>query len=196
MTYVELIVVLSIFAVLSTVSIYNYGDFQRKVDIKNLGSDIALKILEAQKSSISGLLPAQTPTTYPWKPSFGVYLSSASTPDAKGADNKDFIYFADLNNNNLFDDSDCLGECINKITITKNSYISKLEALTNCTSGGVPTLLPDVSIAFRRPDSSALITSSGAALPSGTACAQVTVSSPKGDTVLIKLYPSGRIEVD
>ena len=44
MTYVELIVVLSIFAVLSSVAIFNYGSFQDKVDIKNLGSDIALKI--------------------------------------------------------------------------------------------------------------------------------------------------------
>ncbi|KKQ07855.1 MAG: hypothetical protein US18_C0006G0001, partial [Parcubacteria group bacterium GW2011_GWB1_36_5] len=48
MTYVELIVVLSIFAVMSSIVLFNYGEFQAKVDIKNLASDIALKIVEAQ----------------------------------------------------------------------------------------------------------------------------------------------------
>ena len=49
MSYVELIVVLSIFAVLSSVILYNYGEFQAKVDIKNLASDIALQIVQSQK---------------------------------------------------------------------------------------------------------------------------------------------------
>src|SRR3989339_1856034 len=71
MTYVELIVVLSIFSVLSSVAIYNYGDFQSSVDIKNLASDIALQIVKAQKDSLSGLLPLQVVKT-DWKPSYGV----------------------------------------------------------------------------------------------------------------------------
>ncbi|WP_146755300.1 type II secretion system protein, partial [Shigella flexneri] len=57
MTYVELIVVLSIFATISSVVIFNYGAFQDRIDIKNLSSDIGLKIVEAQKSSLSGQLP-------------------------------------------------------------------------------------------------------------------------------------------
>ena len=40
MTYVELIVVLSIFAVLSSVAVFNYSEFQTKVDIKNLANDL------------------------------------------------------------------------------------------------------------------------------------------------------------
>ena len=80
MTYVELIVVLSIFSVLSSVAIYNYGDFQSSVDIKNLASDIALQIVKAQKDSLSGLLPLQEIKT-DWKPSYGVYfdLSKGAT---------------------------------------------------------------------------------------------------------------------
>ena len=56
MTYVELIVVLSIFSIMTSVVLFNYGAFQAKVDIKNLASDIALKIVEAQKSALSGKL--------------------------------------------------------------------------------------------------------------------------------------------
>src|SRR3989344_2168470 len=92
MSYVELIVVLGIFTTLSSVAIYNYGAFQAKIDIKNLASDIALKIVEAQRSSLSGKLPpvtAQYPITSTWKPSFGIYINPSS-------DNKGFIYFTDL----------------------------------------------------------------------------------------------------
>src|SRR5687768_3941612 len=111
MSYVELIVVLSIFSLLSGVIIYNYGEFQAKVDIKNLASDIALKIVEAQKSSLSGKLP-QAEVSPDWKPSYGVYFSLL---DEDGE--KSFIYFSDINQDNIFDGTDCTLECLEKITI-------------------------------------------------------------------------------
>ena len=121
MTIIELVVVLSIFAIISGVVIFNYGVFQAKVDIKNLASDIALQVVATQKASLSGLLPVQIPTVSPWKPSYGVYFNIVS-------DNKSFIYFADLNDDAKYDGLPCTGgnECLNKITITKNNYISDL----------------------------------------------------------------------
>ena len=115
MTYVELIVVLSIFASLSTVVMFNYNEFQERIDIKNLSSDIALKVVEAQKSSISGRLPPSQPVGgQNWKPSYGVYLDH--TPN-----NKIFYYFTDLDPNVEFDDYDCSGsgECLEIIEIKK-----------------------------------------------------------------------------
>src|ERR1035437_1408114 len=91
MSYIELIVVLTIFSVISSVVIFNYGNFQAKVDIKNLASDIALQVVQAQKSSLSGLLPplAQELLVIPgWKPSYGVYFTTS--------DKTDFIYFVDV----------------------------------------------------------------------------------------------------
>src|SRR3989344_6451778 len=76
MTYVELIVVLGIFGVISSVVMFNYGEFQDKVEIKNLASDIALKVVEAQKSAMSGKLPVNPPSG--WKPAYGVYFPSVS----------------------------------------------------------------------------------------------------------------------
>src|ERR1035437_7142166 len=108
MSYIELIVVLSIFAVISSVVIFNYGDFQAKVDIKNLASDIALQVVQAQKSSLSGLLPTQIPTVSPWKPSYGVYFD-ITTPTLS----KQFIYFVDLNNANGYE----TGETLNTVSI-------------------------------------------------------------------------------
>ncbi len=98
MTLIELITVLAIFAVVSTVVIFNYGGFQSKVDITNLSNDTALQVVQAQHSALDGLLPTQV---YPpaWKPAYGVYFSSTVAPatDAKGANNHNFIYFVDLN---------------------------------------------------------------------------------------------------
>ena len=127
MTYVELIVVLSIFSVMTSVVLFNYGEFQAKVDIKNLASDIALKIVEAQKSSLSGKLPplAQqalivSPST--WKPSYGLFINQVS-------DNKSFFYFTDVDQDGDFSDTNCVGtgECLAKILITKGNSISSLD---------------------------------------------------------------------
>ena len=116
MTYIELIVVLSIFSIISSIVMFNYGDFQSKVDVKNLASDIALQVVQAQKSSLSGLLP---PSGYSaislWKPSFGVYFDIPPSTQ--------FIYFVDLNNLNGYE----VGEELNTMSITKNNRISRIQ---------------------------------------------------------------------
>jgi prepilin-type N-terminal cleavage/methylation domain-containing protein len=201
MTYIELIVVLSIFAVISSMVIFNYGDFQARVDIKNLASDIALQIVQAQKSSLSGLLPSLSGYDSTWKPSYGVYFSSSVSPDSRGADNKDFIYFADLGNatlpqNGIFDGSGstCTGECLNKITITKNDNISSLNVFYQ--NDSTPHNLSDLTITFERPNSGAVLVSGSAKL-SGASYVQINIVSPnKSVTASIKLYPSGRVQVN
>jgi type II secretory pathway pseudopilin PulG len=193
MSYVELIVVLSIFSALSSIVIFNYGAFQDRVDIKNLASDIALKIVEAQKSSLSGLLPPlaqQAQIDQNWKPSYGVYFNLNPI-----SENKNFIYFTDLNlQNGLYDSSSCpgTGECLDKITITKNNSISNLDVFYQ---NGSSSSLNDLAITFLRPNSGATIKSSSVLNP-GISYAQITVVSPKGAKALIKLYSSGRVQVN
>ncbi len=179
MTYVELIVVLSIFAVLSTVVVFNYNDFQAKVDIKNLASDVALKAVEAQKSSLSGVLPLAGYNPVTWKPSYGVYFD-LSVP-------KQFIYFTDLNNSGGYE----VNELLDTISITKNNFISRIDKCNNAVcSSPVSTNL--FSVAYRRPDSSAIFTGLSV---TGSEYVQIKVASPKGMTALIKIYPSGRIQI-
>ena len=180
MTYVELIVVLSIFSVLSSVVIFNYGNFQDRVDIKNLASDIALKVVEAQKSSLSGLLPLSGGYPANWKPSYGVYFDVTEPK---------FIYYVDLNNANGYEAG--IGEELDTLSITKNNYISRIDSYLNST----PTqVINPLSIAFKRPDSSAIFISNG--LSSNFDYIQITIASPKGVTALIKLYPSGRVQIN
>lgn len=189
MTYVEVIVVLSIFSALTSVIMFNYGDFQERVDIKNLASDVALKIVEAQKSSLSGVLPpAGFIPIAGWKPSYGVYFAAAS--------DKSFIHFVDLNSDTFFNGTDCTGECMNKTTITKGNYISRLDVFYE-SNPTVPVAVPYLVFAFTRPNSGAAITANGSpVLDPDILYAQITVSSPKGALAYIKINPSGRIEID
>lgn len=204
MTYIELIVVLSIFSVMTSVVLFSYGNFQAKIDIKNLASDIALKIVEAQKSSLSGKLPPAAQfgmITTTWKPSYGLYFNPSSSPD--GADNnipfnKKFIYFTDVNpvNNSYNGSSFCSDECIDKVTITKGNYIFQIDSY----SGSTPTqIVNPLSVVFKRPSSGVFFTElvSGApVLLSNFDYVQISIRSSNGMTAYIKIYPSGRIQVN
>lgn len=191
MTYVEMIVVLSIFAIMTSIVLFNYGSFQSKVDIKNLASDMALRIVEAQKSSNSGLLPDPlrqalivNPST--WKPAYGFYVSSSS--------NKSFIYFTDLNENGALDDVVCRGdgECLDKVLITKGNYVSSLNVYYQGDTN--PHSLNDLTVFFKRPNTNAIISSS-TSFTGTVSYVEMNVLSPQGQKAIIKVYPSGRIEV-
>ncbi len=186
MSYAELIVVLSIFSILSTLVIFSYGDFQDRIDIKNLASDVALKITEAQKASIFGKFPSATQQlaiTSTWKPSYGLYLES---------DDESFTYFVDLNNNNLYEGTDCTEECVDKIDITKKNSISSIDVFYQ---DSTTQNINDITLSFVRPDVGAIIESS-TVLNSNISYIQITVISPKSFISTIKLYLSGRIEID
>ncbi|MEK7572606.1 MAG: type II secretion system protein [Patescibacteria group bacterium] len=199
MTYVELIVVLGIFAIISSTTMFNYGSFQSKVDIKNLTSDIALKLVQAQKYSTSGKLPPLKQQVLlsdinTWKPSYGVYFNTISE-----VNKKKFVYFTDVNSNNICD-ATCTnffasGEFLEKIDINKGNYISKLEIIDSNNSV-CATLITGLTVLFRRPNSEAIITTE----PSSTCVIshmQITVSSPSSTSVTSKIlvYPSGRVEI-
>ncbi len=191
MSYVELIVVLSIFAVLSSVAVYNYGSFQNMVDIKNLGSDIASKIVEAQKSSLNGVLPVSGSQIPDWKPSYGIYFNINTNPGGPEplGDNKSFIYFVDLNNDGIYGN----GEALDTISITKGNYINTLEECpSNGSCHGLSSSL--LSITFKRPDSSAIFYSNGILSVSGYI--RITIKSANGTTAFIKIYPSGRVQIN
>ncbi len=205
MTYIELIVVLSIFAVMSSVVIFNYGEFQAKVDIKNLANDIALKIVEAQKSSLFGKFPSltqQTLTDSSWKPSYGVYININSS----SGDNKGFVYFVDLKNptqNSLYDGTNnsllCTGgECVEKITITKGNIISSMDVHYLQDLSGItppPTNIDNATLSFSRPSSTAVIKSTTALLPN-IDYIQISITSGKSAQSNIKLYASGRVQIN
>ncbi len=197
MTYVELIVVLSIAGLVAGVSLFNYKEFQERVDMKNLANDIALKITEAQKNSISGKLPL-TGTPYPtWKPSYGVFFSF-DEPEG----NKNFYLFTDLDQNKampLEDIGACpQNECLAKITLSNKYYINKIWAITQSESYHD---IYNLNISFTRPNSGAIFTNKDPAfyndiIGETVLYFNIELMSADGSTSSnIRIYPSGRIEI-
>jgi prepilin-type N-terminal cleavage/methylation domain-containing protein len=190
MTYVELIVVMSIFSTLAAVVLFSYGDFQDQIDLKNLSNEIGLLLVQAQRSANSGVLPIGKSLPTDWKPSYGIYLNET--------DNQTIKYFADFTPaepdepDKIFDGISCGGvsECVGQpFLITRGNHISSLE-----TDGSIKTDITDLNIVFTRPSESAVFSSSGGVIP-GASFVLITVKSPKGNTATIKVYASGRIEV-
>ena len=187
MTYVELIVVLSIFATMSSIVMFNYGDFQDRIDIRNLANDIGLKLVEAQKSATSGKFPSasqQIGLSASWKPSYGIYFN-------KVANNKIFFYFTDLDNSKTYEGTDCAGECVEKSTLPKGSYVSSIDVFYF--DGTPSTSIDNAILTFTRPNQKMTVRSDDV-IGLSISYVQITVTSSRGTQVAIKAYASGRIQ--
>jgi len=196
MTYVELIVVLSIFSVITSVVMFNFKAFQAKTDIKNLANDIALRIVQAQKYSVNGKLPPVTPQQTDiitkwgdinlWKPSYGVYFDTAIP--------KKFIYFVDIDKlgnagttgNGLYDGG---SELLENININNGNYISSI------TAQGCGTV-NNLSIVFARPDSEAKFFVNFVPCFPTNQYVDIGIKSPALSTIpVIRVYSFGKIEI-
>ena len=189
-TYVELIVVLSIFTVMSSIIMFDYNRFQSQVDIKNVANDVALQIVQAQKDAMNGKLNDQAVLANPnWKPSYGVFFQPSYII---------FYPYVDLTGDGHTSD-----DLQDSISITKGIKISDLKIYCINSSGGTPLLSgfkpPYIDINFTRPNSNAKITVPNASQPP---CAtlidhtQIILSSADNSmTSSINVYSSGRIEI-
>lgn len=176
-TFIELVIVISIFSILAGALLFNFSRFSRNISIQNMAQDIALQINSAQREAISGLtndlLAGCDRTVSDCSPRYGVYLV------ARGANDSKVLSFGGPAGNisggttliRFFDDSlfspangvldvggDCgqgNGECLDRISIGQGNYISKI-----CYGDGnqCDTLASDgLNISFKRPFPDALI---------------------------------------
>lgn len=178
MTYVELIVVLSIFSIMSAVALFDYGKFEARINIKNLANDIALQIVGVQKNAMAGKLASMPFDS--GKPAYGIYFNLTES--------QQFISFADTSGNQFYDS----GEELDTIKITKQSFIKDIKIEGGNCSGPKP----DVNIVFKRPDSSALVSTSDLGECSNFSFVDIYISSADHSAVAdINIYPTGRIEI-
>jgi prepilin-type N-terminal cleavage/methylation domain-containing protein len=88
LTLVELMVVISIFLVISGVAIFDYGGFRSTVSLQNITDDIALSIRKAQGFAIGARAISST-----FYNSYGMHFSNSSTQSNLVASNKSFLMF-------------------------------------------------------------------------------------------------------
>lgn len=203
MTLVELIVVLALFMIVASLTIFDYGKFRSNVSLQNLGDDIALSIRRTQNYAI-GVHSSQSSV---FADGYGIHFSTA-TPDlnnVRAGSNKTFIIFNDLNKSKVYDytstPTTCNGdtltssdECIEMLNITSNDYIYQVCS----TSGGVPTCTStgSVDISFFRPDSDAYIYFCNGSCSLGSTSASIVVKNlESGNTKTISISNVGQISI-
>lgn len=201
LTFIELIVIVGIFAVLSGIVLFNYAGFNTNITLQNLSQEVALKIKQAQTYSLSGSFPYLFENES--RPSFGVYFD-ITKPDS-------FIIFADVDNNGYFEigDSTCgltsvvIGnECLEKINIQTSDRLNELclntknpDQSTRICDGSINNLI----VTFKRPFPDALIKAANASDELSndlTSDASIQVMSSKGKTKNIILWSTGQISVE
>ena len=181
MTFIELVVVMSIFAIISGIALFNFGSFSDSIALQNLAQDIALEIKQAQSDAITGRntgIFTGTCGAAPCRPAYGVYFET-SNPNQ-------FISFADVYNNGIFLSGNPIQDPTTT-TITKGNVVSDLCAGDKITCQTASSL----EISFVRPFPNAVIFS-----PIGPAVyAEITIESPKGLKRVISVNSLGQISV-
>lgn len=206
-TLIELIVVVSIVAVVSSVLLFNYSDFSTNVSIRNLSQEIALSVRKAQTYATSVRGGGGAPNTY------AAYGISFSTQEPTGGvyepSKKSFVLFADIPvspstvPNKIYDTNSTCGapsegaECLEQFVISSADKVVGFETdITGQVSTG------SVSITFRRPTPDAIICySTGGphdvcSNPS-TPISYVTIflESAKGSSRSVTIWNTGQISV-
>lgn len=199
MTYIELIVVLIIFAIMSSIIIFDYSRFGRKVNLENLTQDVALQIATAQKKALSGTSPSIDMVSFwgldlsSWRPSYGVYFDTAK--------NNQFINYVDMDSDEGLFNPDCSTtptECIDTIKIENGTTINKicfyLDISPN-TETCPDVSLQKLSVNFTRPNSAAALTGPVEAVGEIIRARIEFMSANRAHTQSVIIHPSGRIEV-
>lgn len=131
LTLLEVVFVITIFAIMASIVLFNFKGFGNSTAMDNLAQDIALRIVEAQRSATSGALtPGLDGLSDSTAPSYGAYFDSGA---AASVPNHSFTYYADQNHDGFFNDlgvcppSPVAGnECLSVTTITTGEYVSDI----------------------------------------------------------------------
>ena len=199
-TLIELMVVLVVFVALTGIMISSQSKFDGTILLNNLAYDIALSIREAQTYGVN-VKEFSAGLTSKFS-GYGIRFDPA-------VDNKHYILFSDVNDNNYFDipNSNPIcpkgdPECVKKYTLTRGSFIQSVcvgLSESTCDTQYDVNLDKSISIIFRRPNPDAIITigAGGEMSCSGHRCqiAKIIISSANNATTSIVVTALGDIYV-
>ena len=192
-TLVEMVIVISIVSVISTIVIFNYGKYQDNVELSSSAQKIVLALQEAQ---VWGTAVREFPPgTGIFDVGYGVYFNTANPGQ--------FIFFADSTNDNKYNgdamSSPCgpSNECLEK-TIFKTGY--SISALCGGNDASSCTNAPsELHLVFTRPNVGETDTGLGPTIKDGSGVdykyVKITITSPQGESKYIEVQTSGTISM-
>ncbi len=201
-TLIELMAVLVIFVALTGVVMNSQKSFDGTILLNNLAYDIALSVRQAQTYGVN-VREFSTTTTSSAFSGYGIRFDPNN-------DNKHYILFADVYNNNYFNisnsDPACPKndlQCVERYALTRGSFISSVcvgLSVSDCYPPTGADTDKSVSIVFRRPNPNAtiMVGSSGATCTNNKPCqfAKIVISSSGGQTKSIIVTALGQIYVE
>jgi prepilin-type N-terminal cleavage/methylation domain-containing protein len=205
-TLIELIVVIVIFSIISSVLLFNYSDFSTNVSIRNLSQDIALTVRKVQTYATSVQSINNSGVDTRTFPSYGISFSLDDTSGSFDPNKKRFVVFADIPStsdslpNKLYDNNGVCGspavdsECLESFTINSSDTIVEVcTDVTGCVAVG------SVDITFRRPVPDAIIcykeTLDADCQTSSISYVDIVLRSAKGLTRKVSVWNTGQISV-
>jgi|CXWL01.1.fsa_nt_gi prepilin-type N-terminal cleavage/methylation domain-containing protein len=184
----ELLVVITIFSVISLVILANHSRFNSSVLLGSLAYKIALSVREAQVYglSVQGQLSNVQGQLSNFQVGYGVHFAGGTT----------YILFADLNANKKYDGTPT-DSIVKSYTVSQGHTISEFCGIRStgqhdCAVGNSITYL---DVVFFRPNPDAIMTSSAFQYPSSYSSAEITVSSPAGSSRKVSIASTGQISV-
>ena len=207
-TLIEMLVVVAIVALVSTVIIFNYSDFSNNVSVRALAQEVALGVRKAQTYATSVRNVDGTTGNSSLYPAYGISFAIKQTSKTSPYE-KQFVLFADIPDNGekvgdgVYNTKDSCGtpqfgdECAEMFNITSADKIVKL---CTTTGGAKEDCFTDkaVDIVFRRPspDANICIDSGGVCQTEKPAYVKIVIESAKGLQKTITVWNTGQISVN
>lgn len=214
----EMLVVLAIFGMLTTVTVYNYGKFNNNVIMTNLAYEVALTLRQAQVYSLSTRALNDGSSNFDnFDVAYGVFFdTSKSIP----SDNKNLLFFADkgdsISRNGLCQDDglDCAvdsctldskNECQEVMTLTRGIFVSDICVGTDPTNlykqnGCLMATDPEkVQIIFQRPNPNPFVTYNETGTWTKNQPGQnvaIILEGPRGEKRAVTVFETGQISVE
>lgn len=156
LTIIELLVVVSIFVIVTGLSIFNYKNFNSSIGTQNLADDIALTVRKAQGYAIGVRGEGEI-----FNSGYGIYFSINKNPSSPYlASNTSFILFVDIDNDGIYDykagdegkcgTPDADNECLEVLSIKSLDEIKDIYLNDNIDN--VVNVDDAVSVLFHRPN--------------------------------------------
>lgn len=186
-TLAEVLTVIGIFLVMTSIVIFNYNQFRGETILTNMAYEIALSIREAQ---IYGISVRNSGTTFDKE--YGIYLPINS---------QEYILFSNQPTNpsdKIFTGTSCADPgftdfCVTTYTLQRKMIISNIQEVVGTTCAD--TEPAGLSILFERPNPEPIINGT---IPSmeDLSHVEITITSPTTNTNrFIEVYKNGQIAV-
>lgn len=183
-TLVEMITVLAIFGIISSIVIFNYGKFQSDTILTNMAYEVALSIREAQVYGVSAR--TTTGASADFKTPYGIYFAK---------DSKEYILFSDGEssaNDSKFSGTSCVSSggdtCVTPYTLQRNVIVGDIKVKSaSCESK------TSASILFERPNPEPII--SVDPNENNISVIEIELQAPEGSTRYVAVYNNGQITV-